>query len=259
MAIMLALIGALLGGARWAVTGLWVGAAAGYGLGWLLERAAGERIRRAVVQRVPGGEPSLEAGGAGLFLLAAVAVQGLADEGAQWARALALPAAAAVLLVLGWRWRRSRPLGPILQGAGLAVLYIAAALGLAWTGLIPPVLRLEALVLLGVTAVALALVGATQGLAWLGLAMAFLAPLPLWEAGGAPVALLVYFLMLQAIATGLAWYRGWPATAVLALVLALAGIAALAAAAPLAVNAGAASVAVLLGLGILPARRRFPS
>jgi uncharacterized membrane protein len=109
------------------------------------------------------------------------------------ARYLAVTAAAAVLLGLGWRLREKLPVYALsLQGGGIGILYLTilfVALT-AFTGI-------------------LAVLQNSMALAILGTVGGFLAPVLVSTGPGNHVALFSYYLVLNAAVLGIAWYQPW--------------------------------------------------
>ncbi len=125
-------------------------------------------------------------------------------------RLLTVAAAAAVLLVIGWRLRaRARVYALSLQGGGLGILYLTTFAAFRLYELIPPVFAFALLVTLTIGGGALAVLQNARGLATLGVAGGFLAPVLVSTDAGNHVVLFSYYLVLNALILGVAWYRPW--------------------------------------------------
>ncbi len=125
-------------------------------------------------------------------------------------RLLAVAAAAAVLLAIGWRLRdRKRVYALSLQGGGLGILYLTTFAAFRLYELIPPVFAFALLVVLTIAGGALAVLQNARGLATLGAVGGFLAPVLISTGSGNHVVLFSYYLMLNALILGVAWYRPW--------------------------------------------------
>lgn len=159
-----------------------------------------------------GGNPLVRLGAVLLligmgFLAVFLAERGLVPPGIRLA---GIAAVGLVLTGLGFRLRR-RPggYGLVLQGTGIAVLYLTVFAGLQLYGLYGP---------MPAFAVLLLIVGLSAGLAVLqnGLPLAlfatvggFAAPLVTSDGGGEFVTLLGYYAVLDLGVLGIAWYRAW--------------------------------------------------
>ena len=125
-------------------------------------------------------------------------------------RLVSVAAAAAVLLVIGWRLReRTRVYALSLQGGGLGILYLTTFAAFRLYGLIPPVFAFALLVALTIGGGALAVLQNARGLATLGAIGGFLAPVLVSTDTGNHVVLFSYYLVLNAMILGVAWYRPW--------------------------------------------------
>lgn len=125
-------------------------------------------------------------------------------------RLLSVAAVAAVLLAVGWRLRdRKRIYALSLQGGGLGILYLTTFAAFRLYELIPPVFAFALLVLLTVAGGALAVLQNARGLATLGAVGGFLAPVLVSTGAGNHVVLFSYYLVLNSLILGVAWYRPW--------------------------------------------------
>ena len=125
-------------------------------------------------------------------------------------RLLTVAAVAAALLAIGWRLRdRKRVYSLSLQGGGLGILYLTTFAAFRLYGLIPPVFAFALLVVLTVAGGALAVLQNARGLATLGAVGGFLAPVLVSTGSGNHVVLFSYYLVLNSLILGIAWYRPW--------------------------------------------------
>ncbi|HEY3459874.1 MAG TPA: DUF2339 domain-containing protein, partial [Casimicrobiaceae bacterium] len=125
-------------------------------------------------------------------------------------RLTAVAIAAMVLLVLGWRLRERRAgFAVILQGGGVAILYLTVFAALRLYALIAPtaafallaaIAALSAVLAIRQDAVALAVVGAIGG---------FAAPILTSSQSGNHVMLFAWYALLNAAILGIAWFKAW--------------------------------------------------
>jgi uncharacterized membrane protein len=125
-------------------------------------------------------------------------------------RLLLVAAAAVVLLIVGWRLRaRARTYALSVQGAGLGILYMTTFAAYRLYGLIPSPFAFVLLVVLTVAGGALAVLQDARGLALFGVVGGFLAPILASSGSGNHVVLFSYYLVLNAMILGVAWFRPW--------------------------------------------------
>ena len=114
------------------------------------------------------------------------------------------------LLGLGWRWRRrADAYGLILQGAGVAVMYLTLFTAARFYELIPAVAAFGGMAVLVTASCLLAYRQHSQSLAVLAIAGGFLTPVLTSTGSGNHVALFAYLAILNAGVFGLAWLRSW--------------------------------------------------
>ena len=117
---------------------------------------------------------------------------------------------AVVLLGLGWRLReRKGAYGLILQGTGIAVLYLTVFAAMRLHPLIAPELALLLLVAVTVCSAILAVVQNAMGLAAAAALGGFAAPILTSTGSGDHVALFSYFALLNAGIFAIAWFKAW--------------------------------------------------
>ncbi|MBV4480115.1 DUF2339 domain-containing protein [Pseudomonas khavaziana] len=119
-------------------------------------------------------------------------------------------AAAIGLLGLGW-WlrRRNRNYGLMLQGAGIAVLYLTVFAAMRLHPLIDPGTAFGLLVVVTVFSAILALTQDALGLACAAALGGFAAPLLASTGAGSHVTLFSYFALLNAGILAIAWFKAW--------------------------------------------------
>jgi len=115
-----------------------------------------------------------------------------------------------VLLGIGWRLReRIDTYGLILQGVGLAILYLTVFAASRLYGFVPMGAAFGMLVVLVAGASVLAVVQKSQALAIFSMSGGFLAPVLTSTGEGSHVALFSYYALLNAGILGMAWFRHW--------------------------------------------------
>jgi uncharacterized membrane protein len=125
-------------------------------------------------------------------------------------RLVLVAAAAIALLVVGWRLRdRNRIYALSLQGGGIGILYLTIFTSLRLYGLVSPGFAFALLFVLAVASGALAILQNARGLATLGAAGGFLAPILVSTGTGSHVVLFSYYLLLNLMIVGVAWFKPW--------------------------------------------------
>lgn len=125
-------------------------------------------------------------------------------------RLTAVAAGGLALLATGWRLRRGRrSYALILQGGGIAVLYLTVFTALRLFQLLPTGLAFALMVSFVVATALLALLQDAMGLAIAATAGGFAAPILASTGGGSHVALFSYYALLDAGVLFLAWHRAW--------------------------------------------------
>ncbi len=119
-------------------------------------------------------------------------------------------AAAIALLGLGWWLRfRRRGYGLLLQGAGVAVLYLTIFAAMRLHSLIDPGPAMALLVAVTVCSAILAILQDALGLACAAALGGFAAPILASTGAGSHVALFSYFALLNAGILAIAWFKAW--------------------------------------------------
>ncbi|MES2682472.1 MAG: DUF2339 domain-containing protein [Pseudomonadota bacterium] len=134
-------------------------------------------------------------------------------------RFAALAAGAVALLLLGWRWRTSKPgYAQVLQGGGIAGLYLVTFAAARLYQLLPLPLALALMVAVAVLAALLAVAQNTLAMAVIGTGGGFLAPLLVSTGSGNHIALFSYYAILNLGVFTVAWFRAWRVLNILGLV-----------------------------------------
>jgi uncharacterized membrane protein len=115
-----------------------------------------------------------------------------------------------ILLGLGWRLRLKRPTyAHVLQGGGVAILYLTTFAAFRLYELIPALFAFAVLVATAVVSSALAVLQDSRSLAVLGVSGGFLAPVLTSTGEGSHVFLFSYYALLNLGIAGIAWFRAW--------------------------------------------------
>jgi uncharacterized membrane protein len=119
-------------------------------------------------------------------------------------------ASAIVLLGLGW-WLRKRNenYGLMLQGTGIAVIYLTTFAAMRLHPLLDPQMALALLVLVTAFSAILAVAQNALGLAVAAALGGFAAPILTSTGSGNHVALFSYFILLNAGILAIAWFKAW--------------------------------------------------
>jgi uncharacterized membrane protein len=158
------------------------------------------------------GNPVAKAGIVVLFFGAAFLAKYAADHSLLplELRLAALAAGAVALLVVGWRLRERRALyAQILQGGGIAGLYLVVFAASRLYHLVPHGFALPLLIAIAAASALLAVAQGSLALAVIGFAGGFLAPVMLSTGGGSHVALFSYYAVLNLGVFTVAWFRAW--------------------------------------------------
>ena len=125
-------------------------------------------------------------------------------------RFIALAIGAFALLIVGWRLKDKRPLyAQLLQGGGVAGLYLTVFAASRLFHLLPLTFALVLMIVIAVTAAILAVAQNALSLAVIGTAGGFLAPIMLSTGGGSHIALFTYYAILNLGVFTVAWFRTW--------------------------------------------------
>lgn len=125
-------------------------------------------------------------------------------------RFMGLALGAIALLIVGWRLRDKRSgYAQLLQGGGVAGLYLTVFAASRLYHLLPLGLALAILVVVAVAAGILAVAQNALSLAVIGTAGGFLAPIMVSTGGGNHIALFTYYAVLNLGIFTVAWFRTW--------------------------------------------------
>jgi len=125
-------------------------------------------------------------------------------------RLAAIGAVGVALLVLGFRQRAAKPaFGLVLQGGGVAVLYLTVFAAFRLYQLVPQLAAFGFMVLVCALSCALALLQNARALALAAFAGGFATPLLLSTGGGSHVALFSYYTLLNVAILFIATRRAW--------------------------------------------------
>lgn len=115
-----------------------------------------------------------------------------------------------VLIALGLRQRVARPaFGMPLQGAGVATLYLVVFFSLRAYELLPAPLAFGLMAGVALASGVLAVAQNSMALIVIGVVGGFMAPLLASTGGGSHVLLFGYYLVLNLLIAGVAWFRSW--------------------------------------------------
>jgi uncharacterized membrane protein len=125
-------------------------------------------------------------------------------------RFIALALGALALLIVGWRLRERRALyAQLLQGGGIAGLYLTVFAAMKLYDLLPYTLAFALLAIIALAAAVLAVAQNALSLAVIGTAGGFLAPILVSTGGGNYVALFTYYALLNLGVFAVAWFKTW--------------------------------------------------
>ncbi|MBL7251889.1 DUF2339 domain-containing protein [Alloalcanivorax marinus] len=169
-------------------------------------------VTRRVLDWFRNGNTIARAGILVLFVGAALLAKYAAESG--WfpleARLAAVALLGMVLLGLGWRLRgRHQGYALILQGGGVALLYLTLYVGFRLFGVLPAGLAFALMVVVALAAAVLAVAQNALALAVIGFSGGFLAPLLTSEGGGSHITLFSYYTVLNLGVFAVAWFRAW--------------------------------------------------
>ncbi len=125
-------------------------------------------------------------------------------------RYIGVALAAMVLLWVGWRLRLRRPgYALIVQGAGVAVLYLTTFAAMRLHPLLSPQMAFALLVVVTICSAMLAVLQDALGLAVVATLGGFCTPILTSTGGGNHVGLFSYFTLLNAGIFAIAWFKAW--------------------------------------------------
>jgi uncharacterized membrane protein len=171
-----------------------------------------ESWRRRILEWITGGNLLVKVGVLVLFVGVAFLVRYAAERQILpiEVRLAAVALGAVALLIVGWRLReRRRTYALVLQGGGVAVLYLTVFGSMRLYGLIPPSLAFLLLMGLALISGTLAVLQDARVLASFGSAGGFAAPILASTGQGSHVLLFSYYAVLNLGIIGVAWFRAW--------------------------------------------------
>jgi uncharacterized membrane protein len=125
-------------------------------------------------------------------------------------RLICVAAIALVLILLGWKTRaKADGYGLVLQGGGMAGLYLTVFAALKLYNLLPPSLAFALMLVLVLLGVLLAVLQNAQVLAVIATAGGFLSPILTSDGSGSHVALFSFYLVLNIGILAIAWFKTW--------------------------------------------------
>jgi uncharacterized membrane protein len=125
-------------------------------------------------------------------------------------RLIGVALGAAVMLVIGWRLRESKPVYALaMQGGGVGLLYLIVFGAFRLFNLIPGEAAFFLLVAIAAFSAVLAVLQNAMALAILGVSGGFLAPVLASTGGGSHVMLFSYYVVLNAGVLGIAFFKAW--------------------------------------------------
>jgi uncharacterized membrane protein len=125
-------------------------------------------------------------------------------------RFITLAIGAFALLIVGWRLRERRAIyAQLLQGGGIAGLYLTVFAATRLYQLLPPALAFGLLAIIALAAAVLAVAQNALALAVIGTAGGFLAPILVSTGSGNFVALFTYYALLNLGVFAVAWFKTW--------------------------------------------------
>jgi len=178
----------------------------------LLSVPAGPTLIDRGLEWLRGGNPLARLGIVILFLGGAFLARYAAENSLfpLELRLAAIAAGALALLVTGWRLRERRAMyAQILQGGGVAGLYLTIFAAARLYHLLPTGAALGLMVVVALAGAVLAVAQNALPLAVIGFSGGFLAPVLLSTGSGNHVALFSYYTVLNLGVFTVAWFRAW--------------------------------------------------
>jgi uncharacterized membrane protein len=171
-----------------------------------------DKVFESIVGFFTKGNPIVRVGMVVMFFGLAFLVKYAASEG-YFPLELRLSAVALIalgLLILGWKTRnREGGYGQVLQGGGIAALYLTVFAALKLYHLLPASVALSIMLLVVALGVLLALLQNAQVLALMASAGGFLAPILTSDGSGSHMALFSFYLVLNLGILAVAWVKTW--------------------------------------------------
>jgi uncharacterized membrane protein len=171
-----------------------------------------DRAVAAFMVWLKGGNPLARVGIVILFIGASFLAKYAADNSLFpiELRFIGLALGAFALLIVGWRLRDRRAVyAQLLQGGGIAGLYLTVFAATRLYQLLPFTLAFVLLALIALAAAVLAVAQNALALAVIGTAGGFLAPILVSTGSGNYVALFTYYALLNLGVFAVAWFKTW--------------------------------------------------
>jgi uncharacterized membrane protein len=176
------------------------------------EPSAFDRATAQIVARLKRANPLALIGIVILFIGAAFLAKYAAERNVFpiEVRFIAVAVAAFALLLVGWRLRDTRAVyAQLLQGGGVAGLYLTVFAATKLYQLLPIGLAFGLMVLIALAAAVIAVAQNALSLAVIGTAGGFLAPILVSTGAGDHIALFSYYAILNLGVFAVAWFKTW--------------------------------------------------
>lgn len=170
------------------------------------------RLVDGAIAWIKGGNPLARAGIVILFFGAAFLAKYAAEHSLFpiELRFISIALGALALLIVGWRLRGKRPMyAQLLQGGGIAGLYLTVFAAMKLYQLLPAGLAFGLMLAIVLAAALLAVGQNALSLAVIGTAGGFMAPILVSTGSGNHVALFTYYAILNLGVLAVAWFRTW--------------------------------------------------
>lgn len=176
------------------------------------EPSPADKLFAAIGRFFTEGNPIVRVGMVVMFFGMSFLVKYAASEGyiPLELRLAAVAAIALALVILGWKTReKAGGYGLVLQGGGIAALYLTVFAALKLYSLLPPGVSLVLMLVLVMLGAALAILQNAQILALMATAGGFLSPILTSDGSGNHVALFSFYLVLNIGILAIAWFKTW--------------------------------------------------
>lgn len=177
-----------------------------------IEPSPAERAVAGFIAWLKRGNPLARIGVVILFFGAAFLAKYAADNSLLpiELRFMAIAIGAFVLLIVGWRLRDKRAVyAQLLQGGGIAGLYLTVFAATKLYQLLPLTMAFGLMVVIALAAAIVAVAQNALSLAVIGTAGGFLAPILVSTGSGNHIALFSYYAILNLGVFAVAWFRTW--------------------------------------------------
>lgn len=171
-----------------------------------------EKVGQATIRFFTEGNPIVRIGMVVMFFGLSFLVKYAANQGVLplQLRLTAVAAIAVALIAIGWRTRsRAGGYGMVLQGGGVAALYLIIFAAAKIYTLMPTLLAFTLMIAVVIAGVLLAVIQNARILAVMATAGGFLAPILTSDGSGNHVALFSFYLILNLGILAVAWFKTW--------------------------------------------------